>query len=103
MFFGQPTFSLYNMEVTMKYDCNLIPFKRGDIVKVPVKRRWEQMNMDSELANTLMPIEVKPGTFISTFTGQVLIKDNKFDLKEGITDAKVEERSSGFIIDLFYE
>ncbi|GFQ79596.1 integrator complex subunit 9 [Trichonephila clavata] len=128
-----------DQSLNVEADCNLIPFKRGDIVKIPVKRRWEQMNMDSELANALMPIEVKPGTFITTFTGQVLIKDNKFDLKdlvedadsvekgivskhcfpksyacdsldiplfiqklnkEGITDAKVEERSSGFIIDL---
>lgn len=31
-------------------DCNLIPFKRGDIVDVPIKRRWEQMNMDSEVS-----------------------------------------------------
>lgn len=125
--------------LVVEAECSMIAFKRGDIVPVPIKRRWEQMNMDSELAGSLMPIECKPGVFISTFTGQVIVKDNKYDLKklsedtnvenkdvfkqncyppsyacdsldiplfiqklnkEGITDAKVEERASGFIIDL---
>lgn len=127
-----------DLTVNDETGCNLITFKRGDIVDVPIKRRWEQLNMDAELAGSLMPIECKPGVFISTFTGQVIVKDNKFDLKtldentgeqnkftskqcypssyacdsldiplfiqklnrEGITDAKVEERASGFIIDL---
>ncbi|XP_054721142.1 LOW QUALITY PROTEIN: integrator complex subunit 9-like [Uloborus diversus] len=131
-----------DQSLTIEAECNIIPFKRGDIVKVPIKRKWEHLNMSAELADKLMPVECKPNVFIATITGSVNVKDNKFDLKvlkedpeavglkkklalsdhclpssyacdslditqflqklnkEGITDAKVEERPSGFIIDL---
>ncbi|XP_006820079.1 LOW QUALITY PROTEIN: integrator complex subunit 9-like [Saccoglossus kowalevskii] len=57
------------------------PFKRADVLTLPVRRRQEKIEITSELASTLEPTEMKSGVFVSTITGSTTVKDNKYVLQ----------------------
>lgn len=137
-----PPLYRHRTDLTVEADCNVIPFKWGDIVRIPIKRKYERMYIHPECAESIKPVEVKPGVSMITVTGELDIKNNKYELKslgkdsektqnkekriisepcfpssyacgsldlslfmqklnqEGITDIKVEETPSGFIVDL---
>jgi integrator complex subunit 9 len=69
-------------------DKQLITFKRGDVINLPIKRKRNIVYVSKELAQTVLPQEVVPGTTISTVTGILHVKDNVHDI-QSFTD-KVE-------------
>ena len=50
-------------------------------VRISLHRQFERIDIDSELAANLTPVEIKPGLLVSTVTGSLAAKDNKFELK----------------------
>lgn len=72
----------HRTDLIIDTDYNIIPFKRGDVIQVPIRRRYERIDMDSEFAGSLMPLEVKPGISVVTVTGELHVKNNKYELKQ---------------------
>lgn len=57
-------------------DKPLITFKRGEVIKLPLKRKLNRVFLTPEVASTIVPKEVKPGVNLSTLTGYLQVKDN---------------------------
>lgn len=57
-------------------DKPLITFKRGEVIKLPLKRKRNRVFLTPEVASTIVPKEVKPGVNLSTLTGYLQVKDN---------------------------
>uniref|UniRef100_A0A1Q3F5E0 Putative cleavage and polyadenylation specificity factor cpsf subunit n=1 Tax=Culex tarsalis TaxID=7177 RepID=A0A1Q3F5E0_CULTA len=61
-------------------DKMIIKFKRGEVIKLPLKRKRSRIYLDPQMARTLVPHEIQPGVTISTLTGVLHVKDNIHDL-----------------------
>lgn len=59
----------------------MITFKRGEVIKLPLKRKRNRVYLTPEIAKQIIPREVQPGTTISTLTGCLQVKDNLHDIK----------------------
>ncbi|XP_034252889.1 integrator complex subunit 9 isoform X1 [Thrips palmi] len=127
-------------------DRNIISFKGGDVLTLPLKRKRAKVNLSPDVCNKLVVSEVRLGVNLATLTGQLHVKDNHHSIQvldqtvtgsnsatrklprrpeetlsqmryewgsldldtfiqrlredEGISDAKVEQSSSGYIIHL---
>ncbi|RWS27634.1 cleavage and polyadenylation specificity factor-like protein [Leptotrombidium deliense] len=55
-----------------------IVYRRNETIKVSLKRRFERIEIDSDLAASLTPVEIRPGFSMATITGVLVAKDNKF-------------------------
>ncbi|CAL1529040.1 unnamed protein product [Lymnaea stagnalis] len=69
-------------DLTIDFDPSPLTYKQGEILSLPVKRQFETVEMEPELANTLEPIEVKPGSAVSMVTAALVAKDNKYILQK---------------------
>jgi integrator complex subunit 9 len=74
----------------------LITFKRGDVINLPIKRKRNIVYVTKELAQTILPQEVVPGTTISTITGILHVKDNVHDI-QNFTDQTEPEQSKACV------
>ncbi|KAK7867634.1 hypothetical protein R5R35_014827 [Gryllus longicercus] len=134
----------HRLDLIIETDRPLLSFKRDEVLTLPLKRKQTQVDMSPELAENLVPNEVRSGVALATLTAAIQVKDNKHTLKileepekpssrkksraleealnkkptnytwgvldidefiqkitqEGITDAKVEQVASGYIIHL---
>uniref|UniRef100_A0A182IP84 Uncharacterized protein n=1 Tax=Anopheles atroparvus TaxID=41427 RepID=A0A182IP84_ANOAO len=61
-------------------DKMIIKFKRGEVIKLPLKRKRGRVYLNPKMAKTIVPQEVQPGVTISTLTGVLQVKDNIHDL-----------------------
>ncbi|XP_055601652.1 integrator complex subunit 9 [Uranotaenia lowii] len=61
-------------------DKMIIKFKRGEVIKLPLKRKRSRIYLDPQIARSLVPHEVQPGVSITTLTGVLQVKDNIHDL-----------------------
>ncbi|XP_071440808.1 integrator complex subunit 9 [Hetaerina americana] len=138
-----PPTATHRLDLVVESETPPIPFKRGEVLSLPLRRRQGRVGLEVELAGRLIPTEVKPGIALATLTGALHVRDNQHVLKvledpekaypakkkrveevlkrkptgytwgsldiddfiqkitqEGITDAKVEQGSSGYIIHL---
>lgn len=59
----------------------MITFKRGEVVKLPLKRTFDRVFLTPDIAKQITPREVAPGTNLSSLTGCLQVKDNLNDLK----------------------
>jgi integrator complex subunit 9 len=71
-------------------ESNLIKYTTNEIYKVKLRREFERIEVDSELAATLSPIEVRSGISLATLTCSLVAKNNKFQLKQ-LTQAQINE------------
>lgn len=62
-------------------DKQVISFKRGEVIKLPLKRKRNRVYLTPEIAKTLIPREIQPGTNVSTLTGCLQVKDNIHDIR----------------------
>lgn len=62
-------------------DRQVITFKRGDVIKLPLKRKKNQVFLTPEIAQTIVPQEIIPGLNLSTLTGILHVKDNLHDIE----------------------
>ncbi|KAK3577284.1 hypothetical protein CHS0354_008377 [Potamilus streckersoni] len=68
-------------DLVVEWDPPPMTYKRGEILTLPVKRKFENIEITPELASTLDPVEVKPGAAITMLTGSLVVKDNKYTLE----------------------
>jgi len=61
--------------------CTPITYTRAEILTLPIKRQYEQIELDPVIATTMLPVEVTTGVSIATITGELHGKDNKYILK----------------------
>lgn len=62
-------------------DKQVITFKRGDVIKLPLKRKQNRVYLAPEVAKQIVPREIQPGVNISTLTACLQVKDNLHDIK----------------------
>ncbi|GAB0091728.1 Integrator complex subunit 9 [Sergentomyia squamirostris] len=62
-------------------DKQLITFKRGEVVKLPMKRKRNRVYLMPEIAQTIVPREILPGMNMASITGVLQVKDNLHDIK----------------------
>jgi len=55
-------------------------YNKFDILKLPIERSFENISIDQELAQSLIPSEVRPGVALATITGRLVVRDNKCTL-----------------------
>uniref|UniRef100_A0A3P8WQI5 Integrator complex subunit 9 n=1 Tax=Cynoglossus semilaevis TaxID=244447 RepID=A0A3P8WQI5_CYNSE len=100
-----------------------VPYRRCSVLNLPFRRRYERVYILPELANSLVPSEIKPGVSVATVSAVLHSKDNKHTLQvilsalvnshhivciqyhvqpphHGITEVKVEETADGHILHL---
>lgn len=61
-------------------DKQLITFKRGEVIKLPLKRKRNRVFLAPNIAQTVVPREIQPGINMSTLTGYLEVKDNLHDI-----------------------
>lgn len=66
-----------------------IPFKRGQVLELAVKRKTERIEVAQDLAEELTPSEVKPGQVFATIMGELTVRDNKYKLERFSRDSKL--------------
>ncbi|XP_040454096.1 integrator complex subunit 9 isoform X1 [Falco naumanni] len=64
-------------------DCQPPPmsYRRAEVLTLPYKRRYEKIEIMPELADSLVPLEIKPGISLATVTAVLHTKDNKHVLQ----------------------
>lgn len=60
-------------------DKPVITFKKGDVLKLPLKRRKNRVYLTPDIAQTIVPCEVQEAN-LSTITGILQVKDNLHDI-----------------------
>uniref|UniRef100_A0A672ZBJ9 Integrator complex subunit 9 n=1 Tax=Sphaeramia orbicularis TaxID=375764 RepID=A0A672ZBJ9_9TELE len=58
-----------------------MPYRRCSVLNLPFRRRYERVYILPELANSLVPSEIKPGTSVATVSAVLHSKDNKHTLQ----------------------
>uniref|UniRef100_A0A8C6WNK5 Integrator complex subunit 9 n=1 Tax=Neogobius melanostomus TaxID=47308 RepID=A0A8C6WNK5_9GOBI len=58
-----------------------MPYRRCSVLSLPFKRRYERVYIMPELANSLVPSEVKAGVSVATVSAVIHSKDNKHTLQ----------------------
>lgn len=64
-------------------DRNIISYKWGDVINLPLKRKQGQVFIDKNVASKIQPVEIKAGVSLSTITGSLSVKDNVHNVQEG--------------------
>ncbi|XP_075057292.1 integrator complex subunit 9 [Mixophyes fleayi] len=64
-------------------DCQPPPmsYRRAEVLTLPFKRRYEKIEIMPELAESLVPLEIKPGVSLATVSAVLYTKDNKHILQ----------------------
>ena len=52
-------------------------FSRYESINLPLKQKFESVTVDTELAEQLRPVELRPGLALATITGNLDVKNNK--------------------------
>ncbi|XP_019872294.2 integrator complex subunit 9 [Aethina tumida] len=109
-------------------DRNLIPYKWGEVINLPLKRKQGLVLFESAVAQKIAPVEIKNGISLSTISGNLTVKDNVYRIEdptdklkknvkyewgslnlnefihklsqEGISDAKVETHGNVVVVHL---
>ncbi|CAH6827864.1 Ints9 [Phodopus roborovskii] len=64
-------------------DCQppAMSYRRAEVLALPFKRRYEKIEIMPELADSLVPMEIKPGISLATVSAVLHTKDNKHVLQ----------------------
>ncbi len=65
----------------------IITFKCGDCIKLPLKRKKNQVFIQPDVALSLLPQEVQPGVKFAPLTGLLTVKDNVHDICVSVFNA----------------
>lgn len=58
-----------------------LTMKRGEVLKLPVKRKKVKAEMSADLASELIPCETRPGVSLTSVTGRLILNDNKYKIE----------------------
>ena len=67
--------------VSLFQDPKPIVYHRSDVLTMPMRRKFERIDMDPKLAESLMPVEVRTGVALTTLNAELVTKDNQYMLK----------------------
>ena len=70
-----------NSNPTSMKTLTISPGTMRESIKIPIKRSFTKVFLDSEITAKLVPHQIKPGLSLATLTGSLEAKDNKFQLK----------------------
>lgn len=76
-----PVLQPHRSDLTIDCENKTITFQRGDVLNLPIRRAYEKMELDPELAASIVPVEIKRGVSLATLTGSLIARDNKYILK----------------------
>lgn len=76
-----PVTAPQRIDLVVETDRPIISFKRDEVLTLPLKRKQGRVELSPELAEFLLPNEVRTGVSLSTLTGSLQVKDNKHILK----------------------
>ncbi|KAL7299713.1 hypothetical protein TKK_0007465 [Trichogramma kaykai] len=62
-------------------DKPLITFNRGEVIKLPIRRQKTRVLLEPALAETIKPVEIRPGVSMATVTAELEVKDNTYTMK----------------------
>ncbi|XP_060063124.1 integrator complex subunit 9-like [Ylistrum balloti] len=89
----------HRTEFVIEWEPGPLTYKRGEVVSLPIKRQFESVELSSELAASLEPSEVKPGTSLCMVTASLVVKDNKYLLKPLSSESlSIKRRADGSLI-----
>ncbi|XP_069461801.1 integrator complex subunit 9 isoform X2 [Ambystoma mexicanum] len=77
-------------------DCQPAPmsYRRAEVLTLPFKRRFEKIEIMPELADSLVPLEIKPGISLATVSAILHSKDNKHVLQSQPPPKPVQVQTS---------
>ncbi|CAH1776090.1 unnamed protein product [Owenia fusiformis] len=58
-----------------------IPYKRFDVLSLPIRRTTEKIELEMELTGSLIPTELKPGVAVAMVSGVLAVQDNNYILQ----------------------
>ena len=67
---AKPGYISSRQDLLIDSDIPTFAFQKHDILKVPLVRRLENINISSKLANSLVPVELRPGLAVATVSGR---------------------------------
>jgi integrator complex subunit 9 len=76
-----PVTAPHRIDLVVETDRPIISFKRDEALTLPLKRKQGRVELSPELAEFLLPSEVRTGVSLTTLTGGLQVKDNKHILK----------------------
>ena len=76
-----PISAPHRVDLVIETDKPMISFKRDEVLTLPLKRKQARVELRPELAEFLLPTEVRTGVCLATVTGRLEVKDNKYALK----------------------
>ncbi|KAK7111966.1 hypothetical protein V1264_011503 [Littorina saxatilis] len=76
-----PPLAPQRTDLVIEWEPSPLTYKKYEVLNLPVKRQWETVHLDPELAAGLEPVEVRPGAAICMLTASLAARDNKFILK----------------------
>lgn len=77
----------------------LLSYRINEPIKIHLPRILERIEINSELATNLTPIEIKPGLLISTITGTITAKNNRFEIN-ALNKSQIQQMQSEFDVNL---
>lgn len=98
------TFHFFPRRTDLVIDVNdtnikLLTYKLIEPVKIQMTRLLERVDINSELAANLTPIEIKPGLMISTITGTLSAKNNRFEIN-ALNKSQIQQLQAEFDVNL---
>ncbi|KAG3294296.1 integrator complex subunit 9, transcript variant X2 [Ictidomys tridecemlineatus] len=110
-----PPAQSHRMDLMIDCQPPAMSYRRADVLALPFKRRYEKIEIMPELADSLVPMEIKPGISLATVSAVLHTKDNKHVLqppprptqptsgkkrkqRHGFSDIKVEDTAKGHIV-----
>lgn len=76
--------TLTDLVIENSPDRALIPYKWGEVINLPLRRKQSQVFIENEVAQKIVPVEVKPGLSLSTVTGMLNVKDNVHNVEVSV-------------------
>ncbi|XP_060040886.1 integrator complex subunit 9 isoform X1 [Erinaceus europaeus] len=76
-----PPTQSHRMDLMVDCQPPAMSYRRAEVLALPFKRRYEKIEIMPELADSLVPMEIKPGISLATVSAVLHTKDNKHILQ----------------------
>ncbi|XP_064127973.1 integrator complex subunit 9 isoform X2 [Loxodonta africana] len=76
-----PPTQSHRMDLMIDCQPPAMSYRRAEVLALPFKRRYEKIEIMPELADSLVPMEIKPGISLATVSAVLHTKDNKHVLQ----------------------
>ena len=85
-----PRYQPQRAELVIDCPSNTVTYKCGETVTLPIKRKFERIDLDESVTKGMFPNEVRPGVTVATVTGNLIAKDNRLKL-DALTRVQLKE------------